>query len=62
VPKVYSDLTKNKVLTIEWVDGVRLTDSDTLEMLGLDRRKLVDTLVQCSMKQILENGFFHCNP
>jgi aarF domain-containing kinase len=62
VPKVYSDLTKNKVLTIEWVDGVRSTDSDTLEMLGLDRRKLVDTLVQCSMKQILENGFFHCNP
>jgi len=62
VPKVYSDLTTNKVLTMEWVDGVRLTDTDTLEMLGLDRRKLVDTLVQCSMKQILENGFFHCDP
>lgn len=62
VPKVYSDLTTNKVLTMEWVDGVRLTDTETLEILGLDRRKLVDTLVQCSMKQILENGFFHCDP
>ena len=59
VPKVYSDLTTRKVLTMEWVDGCRLTDSDSLEKYKLDRAKLVDTLVQCSLRQILENGFFH---
>ena len=55
VPKVYSDLTTRKVLVMEWVDGVRLTDSTSLEQLKLDKSKLVDTLVQSSIRQILEN-------
>lgn len=59
VPKVYSDLTTSKVLTMEWVDGFRLTDTTNLVAYGLDREKLVNTLVQCSLRQILENGFFH---
>lgn len=62
VPKVYSELTTSKVLTMEWVDGFRLTDSENLELYNLDREKLVDTLVQCSLRQILENGFFHADP
>mmetsp|Transcript_46117 Transcript_46117/g.68700 ORF Transcript_46117/g.68700 Transcript_46117/m.68700 type:complete len:824 (-) Transcript_46117:1737-4208(-) len=62
VPKIYSDLTTSKVLTMEWVDGFRLTDSGSLSTYGLDRKKLVDTLVQCSLRQILENGFFHADP
>lgn len=62
VPKVYSELTTRKVLTMEWVDGFRLTDNASLESYGLDKKKLVDTLVQCSLRQILENGFFHADP
>jgi len=62
VPKVYSDFTTSKVLTMEWVDGFRLTDKATLAKYGLDESKLVDTLVQCSLRQILENGFFHADP
>lgn len=62
VPKIYSELTTSKVLTMEWVDGVRLTDSESLAEYNLDRSKLVDTLVQCSLRQILENGFFHADP
>lgn len=62
VPKVYSDLTTSKVLTMEWVEGFRLTDGDKLDEYGLDRKKLIDTLVQCSLRQILGNGFFHADP
>ena len=58
VPKVYSDLTTRKVLVMEWVDGYRLTDSASISKYGLDRSKLIDTLVQCSLQQILENGKF----
>jgi hypothetical protein len=61
VPKVYSDLTTSKVLTMEWIDGYRLSDPN-LEEYGLDRKKLVDILIQCSLRQILENGFFHADP
>lgn len=59
VPKVYSELTTRKVLTMEWVDGFRLTDGESLEANNLDRKKLVDTLVQCSLRQIMGSGFFH---
>ena len=62
VPKVYSDLTTRKVLVMEWVDGVRLTDSVTLARYGVEPKKMVETLVQCSLRQILENGFFHADP
>ena len=56
VPKIYSELTTSKVLTMEWVEGFRLTDIESLNKYGLDRKKLVDTLVQCSLRQILGNG------
>lgn len=62
VPKVYSELTTRKVLTMEWVDGFRLTDRESLAAYDLDRVKLVDSLVQCSLRQIMENGFFHADP
>jgi len=62
VPKVYSDLTTRKVLVMEFVDGSRLTDSAYLEKYNLNRSKLVDTLVQSSIRQILGNGFFHADP
>jgi hypothetical protein len=62
VPKIYSELTTSKVLTMEWVDGTRLTDIETLRRQNLDETKLIDTLVQSSMRQILENGFYHADP
>lgn len=62
VPKIYSELTTSKVLTMEWVDGFRLTDSSSLAKYNLDASKLVNTLVQCSLKQVLENGYFHADP
>ena len=60
VPKIYSELTTSKVLTMEWVEGFRLTDIESLNKYGLDRKKLVDTLVQCSLRQILGNGEYFC--
>lgn len=59
VPKIYSELTTSKVLTMEWVDGYRLTDTSSLARYNLEPSKLVNTLVQCSLKQVLENGYFH---
>ena len=59
VPKIYTDFSTSKVLTMEWVDGVRLTDQAGLEKYNLQASKLVNTLIECSLLQILENGFFH---
>jgi predicted unusual protein kinase regulating ubiquinone biosynthesis (AarF/ABC1/UbiB family) len=47
---------------MEWVDGARLNDKVAIDAMGLDSSKFVDTLVQCSLRQMLENGFFHADP
>lgn len=62
VPKIYTSLSTGKVLVMEWVDGARLNDKSRMEEMGLDPSRLIDTLVQCSLRQLLENGFFHADP
>eukprot|EP00752_Nemacystus_decipiens_P006370 g5742.t1 len=62
VPKVYAELTSREVMTMEWVEGARLSDRRMLDTYGLEPSRLVDTMVQCSLRQMLENGFFHADP
>ena len=56
----------NQVLTMEWVDGARLTSltcDPTDEACDVDKATyIVDTLVQCTLRQMLRNGFFHADP
>ena len=47
-----------QVLTLEWVDGARLVNREQIRQYNADPAKLVDTLVQCSLRQMLEvRGF-----
>ncbi|CAM6120342.1 unnamed protein product [Calypogeia fissa] len=62
VPKIYWDLTSRGVLTMEWVDGLKLTDKEALKNANLDVQSLVDQGVFCSLRQLLEEGFFHADP
>ncbi|MCF2971776.1 AarF/ABC1/UbiB kinase family protein [Synechococcus sp. Nb3U1] len=61
-PKIYWDYTRTKVLTMEWIDGTKLTQLDKITAAGLDGRHLIEIGVNCSLKQLLENGFFHADP
>ncbi|CAL1385218.1 unnamed protein product [Linum trigynum] len=62
VPKIYWDLTRKAVLTMEWIDGIKLTNEARLSKACLDRRKLIDQGLYCSLRQLLEVGFFHADP
>jgi len=63
VPKVYPDLSSTRILTMEWIEGVRLVDAAAVrEICGREPSELVDILVQCSLRQMLDNGFFHADP
>ena len=42
VPKIYWNFTRTAVLTMEWVDGIKLTDEIKLKRASLDRRDLID--------------------
>ena len=61
-PQILTDLSTRHVLTMEWIDGIRLTDREALLAKGLQPDKLLDTLVQCSLRQMLANGYFHADP
>lgn len=61
LPKIEWDLTAKRVMTLEWVDGIKLSDSAALEAAGHDLPALGSTVVQVFLKQALTNGFFHAD-
>lgn len=62
VPKIYWDYTRRRVLTMEWITGTKLTRPEAIQAQGIDARYLIEVGVQCSLRQLLEHGFFHADP
>ena len=62
VPKIYWHYTGQRVLTMEWIAGTKLTQLDEIREQGIDATHLIDVGVQCSLRQLLEHGFFHADP
>ncbi len=62
VPKIYTELTARRVLTMEWINGTNLTEPEVLEAKGLKATEIIEIGVQCSLRQLLEHGFFHADP
>jgi predicted unusual protein kinase regulating ubiquinone biosynthesis (AarF/ABC1/UbiB family) len=62
VPRIYHQATSRRVLTMEWIDGVKLTNLEAVRALGVDPNELVSVGVSCSLQQLLEHGFFHADP
>ncbi|KAI9199975.1 hypothetical protein LWI28_000963 [Acer negundo] len=54
VPYMYAEKTTRKVLTMQWVEGERLSEVKDLY--------LIEVGVYCSFSQLLENGFYHADP
>jgi predicted unusual protein kinase regulating ubiquinone biosynthesis (AarF/ABC1/UbiB family) len=62
VPKIYLEATSRRVLTMEWIDGVKLTNLESVKAIGVDPDEMVNIGVNCSLQQLLEHGFFHADP
>jgi predicted unusual protein kinase regulating ubiquinone biosynthesis (AarF/ABC1/UbiB family) len=62
VPKIYWEYTGRRVLTMEWISGTKLTNIEEIQAQGIDATYLVEVGVQCSLRQLLEHGFFHADP
>ncbi|MEM1426716.1 MAG: AarF/ABC1/UbiB kinase family protein, partial [Cyanobacteria bacterium P01_H01_bin.130] len=62
VPGIYWEYTGRRVLTMEWIDGTKLTELDAIAAQGIDAAHLIEMGVQCSLRQLLEFGFFHADP
>jgi predicted unusual protein kinase regulating ubiquinone biosynthesis (AarF/ABC1/UbiB family) len=62
VPEVLWNFTKRRVLTMQWVGGIKVTDVAALDAAGVDRRAVARRILEVYFHQILDAGFFHADP
>lgn len=62
VPKIYWKYSSHQVLTLEWIHGFKLTDTEKIKAAGLDINELIKIGVTSGLRQLLEHGFFHADP
>ncbi|MFB2918929.1 MULTISPECIES: ABC1 kinase family protein [Aerosakkonema] len=62
VPRVYWDYTTKKVLTVEYLPGIKVDDRQTIVACGLDPKKINQVGICCYLKQLLLDGFFQADP
>ncbi len=62
VPAIYWPYCSTHVLTLEWIDGFKLTDTARIQETGLDTDTLIEVGVTSGLRQLLEHGFFHADP
>jgi predicted unusual protein kinase regulating ubiquinone biosynthesis (AarF/ABC1/UbiB family) len=62
IPKPIDDYTTNRVLTMEYVRGVKITKLSDVAKLELPGKQLADELFRAYLQQILIDGFFHADP
>jgi aarF domain-containing kinase len=62
VPEIYAEFSTRRVLTMELLDGIKVTDIAALERAGIDKRAVAQKLVDRFCDMILRDGFFHADP
>ncbi|QLH84112.1 ABC1 kinase family protein [Halosimplex pelagicum] len=62
IPEVDGSRSTNRVLTMEYVPGTKITDIDELDDRRLDRTELAETLQEAYLQMIIEDGVFHADP
>ncbi len=62
VPKVYWRYTTTKILTADYLPGIKVNDRKTIEACGLDPKKINQLGICCYLKQLLLDGFFQADP
>ncbi|WP_422935121.1 ABC1 kinase family protein [Sinomonas sp. P47F7] len=62
IPRVYWETTTSRVLTLERIRGIKVSDLDALDAAGIDRRALASRSAQSVAKMVFEDGFFHADP
>ena len=62
VPQIYLEYSTSKVLTMEYIRGVKLNDVAAIDTAGLDKLSLATICLRGMIKQMLIDGFFHADP
>jgi ubiquinone biosynthesis protein len=62
IPRIYSELSTDRLLTMEFIRGVKISNLQAIDQAGLDRQTLARNALRAIVKQLLIDGFFHADP
>jgi len=62
IPEVYWDISTRQVLVMERIRGIKISDIPALDAAGYDRHKVALNSASATVKQVMEDGFFHADP
>jgi ubiquinone biosynthesis protein len=61
IPRVFGEISTSRVLTLERLQGMKVTDLAALDTAGIDRTDLSHRFAQMLLKTVFEDGFFHAD-
>ena len=61
VPTIDWDRTNGRVMTLDWIDGIKISDHAAIDAAGHDRKALASRLVLAFLNQAISGGFFHAD-
>ena len=62
VPKVFWEYTTKRVLVMEYIDGIKISDTEKLKQLNFSLKEIDTKLVEAMAFQIFHSGFVHADP
>ncbi|MBR1369456.1 hypothetical protein RJ53_08090 [Methanocalculus chunghsingensis] len=62
VPRIFWEVSSRRVLTMEFIDGVRIDDTESIRRMGLDSKDISEKGFAAYLNQIMVDGFFHGDP
>lgn len=62
IPTIYGEFSTSKVITMQYVEGVKMTQVEQIAAAGIDREELARRFIRAMNQQVLLDGFFHGDP
>jgi len=62
IPHVYEEFVSRRMLVLEWIDGIKVSDYAALDAAGVDNLEVAKRTVRAYFYQFFEVGFFHADP
>lgn len=62
IPKIFWKYTTSRVLTQEFIEGIKVSEVEKLKEAHIDTEKIAKNLVGCYIQQVVKYGFFHADP
>ena len=61
VPQIYWNFTSENVMTLDWIDGVSIRETETLKKQNIDTNKIAEDIIQNFLRHAVRDGFFHAD-